>query len=109
MTPLHYAADGGNVDIISILLANGADATAVDEEGQTPLMIAEICEHEVLVNFICICYMSGYLMLLLHVVLLINVAKLIISLGRHRYTFKSWRKIGAHQIVVVVAVVAVAV
>ena len=47
MTPLHYAADNGNVNIIRLLLSKGADLTALDEDNQTPLMISEICGHEV--------------------------------------------------------------
>ena len=33
--PLHYAALGGNRDVVAALLRHGADATAVDRAGQT--------------------------------------------------------------------------
>lgn len=35
-TPLHYACSSGNVDIITMLLAKGADPTAADGLGRTP-------------------------------------------------------------------------
>ena len=41
-TALHIAARNGNIDIIIILLANGADVNIADNEGWTPLMRAAI-------------------------------------------------------------------
>lgn len=35
-TPLHYACSSGNVEIITMLLAKGADPTAADGLGRTP-------------------------------------------------------------------------
>jgi ankyrin repeat protein len=52
MTPLHFAADRGHIEIVNILIANGADVNAVDEEGQTPLMIAEICDNQVIFSYL---------------------------------------------------------
>jgi ankyrin repeat protein len=39
-TPLHYAADGGYKEIVSLLLANHADVNAKDVGGTTPLHLA---------------------------------------------------------------------
>lgn len=47
MTPLHYAADTGNVSVIKLLISHGADINALDEDEQTPFAIAEICDHKV--------------------------------------------------------------
>ena len=47
MAPLHYAADRGNAEILDILITYGADANSQDNEGQTPLMLAVMCENEV--------------------------------------------------------------
>lgn len=46
MTPLHYAADRGNCEVVDILLSYGANANSIDCEGQTPLMLAVMCENE---------------------------------------------------------------
>ena len=39
-TALHYAAMGGKVDIVTILIARGANVNVQDEQGITPLMLA---------------------------------------------------------------------
>ena len=39
-TPLHQAAEDGEVDVVKALLAMGADVNEVDPEGQTPLFFA---------------------------------------------------------------------
>jgi ankyrin repeat protein len=40
MTPLHYAAAGGNCDIAMALLKKGAQVNACDKKGNTPIIIA---------------------------------------------------------------------
>lgn len=39
-TPLHVAAMAGNVEAVRFMLANGANADALDEDGRTALMMA---------------------------------------------------------------------
>ena len=36
-TPLHYASNSGNMEIVNILLTGGADVKATDPDGFTPL------------------------------------------------------------------------
>ncbi len=36
-TPLHFASDQGRIEVMTFLLANGADLTAIDVDGDTPL------------------------------------------------------------------------
>ncbi len=40
-TPLMHAAYAGNVELVSFLLENGADPTARNSEGKTPLTFAQ--------------------------------------------------------------------
>ena len=40
MTPLHYAADEGHTEVVELLIANGADMNAKDEDESTPLHLA---------------------------------------------------------------------
>jgi ankyrin repeat protein len=44
-TPLHFASKGKYIDCMKILLDNGADATARDVEGYTPLYYIMDTEH----------------------------------------------------------------
>ena len=43
-TPLHIAAENGNLDFAEFLIANGADRNAVDNNGNTPLFYADVQE-----------------------------------------------------------------
>ena len=45
-------ANRGSYDITSFLLSSGAQINAVDNEGQTPLMLAVICEHEDIIRLL---------------------------------------------------------
>jgi hypothetical protein len=47
MTPLHFAADRGDLAAARRLVAAGADPAALDDDGQTPADIALLCEHQV--------------------------------------------------------------
>jgi len=40
MTPLHWAADNGNKEVVELLLAKGADVNAKADNGNTPLHLA---------------------------------------------------------------------
>ena len=39
-TPLHWAAQGGHAGLVRVLLRCGADPTAEDRDGRTPVMLA---------------------------------------------------------------------
>ena len=41
-TPLHYAAEGGFTDIVTALIAFGADINVKDKEGRTPIEVARV-------------------------------------------------------------------
>jgi ankyrin repeat protein len=41
-TPLHYAADGGYTDVVSLLLANGADPRKTNNRAHTPIQSASL-------------------------------------------------------------------
>ena len=57
-TALHYAAKMGHVGIVNILLMHDAAATAVNETGWSPLMMA--CKHALLVEYCsCACCRRG--------------------------------------------------
>jgi ankyrin repeat protein len=45
-TPLHIAAQNGDVDIIRALLFNGADLQAIGEDGKKPLDMAIERDHK---------------------------------------------------------------
>ena len=45
-TALHYAAIGGHVKIVWMLLDDGANVSSVDINGMTPLGYATKCGHE---------------------------------------------------------------
>jgi ankyrin repeat protein len=46
MTPLHYAAGYGHMDVAVLLLANHADVNATNFQSATPLRLAEYKGHE---------------------------------------------------------------
>ena len=52
MTPLHYAVDRSFRDVATFLIDNGAQLDAQDTSGETPLMIAVLCEHEELLKLL---------------------------------------------------------
>jgi ankyrin repeat protein len=45
-TPLHFAADNGSIEVIELLLENGADLKAIDVDGDTPLHWAAFAGHQ---------------------------------------------------------------
>ncbi|MCA9986925.1 MAG: ankyrin repeat domain-containing protein, partial [Anaerolineales bacterium] len=51
-TPLHQAADHGNLALVQLLLAHGADPAAQSEAGQTPIEMAAAKEFSAVVELI---------------------------------------------------------
>lgn len=51
-TALHYAAERGYVDLARTLITRGAKYDIPDNEGNTPLMLAEREKHQEIVNLI---------------------------------------------------------
>ena len=49
-TPLHSAAANGHVEIVRVLLANGADKMHRDKRGKTPIDVAKSQEVAVLLR-----------------------------------------------------------
>jgi ankyrin repeat domain-containing protein 17 len=45
-TPLHYAALHGDADIARLLIEHGAKLNRLDSDGQSPLAVADCCDHE---------------------------------------------------------------
>ena len=45
-TPLLWAADAGDAELVALLLAAGANVNAADEDGGSPLLHAALCGHE---------------------------------------------------------------
>jgi ankyrin repeat protein len=52
MTALHYAADRGFIAIVRLLISHGAVKAITDNEGQTALDYAIMCEHEDIVDYL---------------------------------------------------------
>ena len=42
MTPLHWAANRGRIDVARLLIKNGADINKADKSGKTPLDLASM-------------------------------------------------------------------
>ncbi len=51
--PIHYAADGGDISILEMLLKKGADINEISKIGETAIMTAVRQNHEQCVHFLC--------------------------------------------------------
>ena len=45
-TPLHFASDRGELEVVKLLVGAGATVDLQDEDGMTALATAVLCEHE---------------------------------------------------------------
>jgi ankyrin repeat protein len=50
LTPLHYAAWGGHVELVKLLVARKANRSPKDERGRTPLSLATERKNEAVVK-----------------------------------------------------------
>jgi ankyrin repeat protein/nucleoside phosphorylase len=51
-TPLHYAAEGGHLDIVQALVEAGSDLQVLDTGGRTPLRCAQLNQHSAVVDYL---------------------------------------------------------
>lgn len=51
-TPLHFASNGGHLDIVELLLHSGADANAQNKNGDSPLHLAAWKDHPKVVQLL---------------------------------------------------------
>ncbi|GAB2265049.1 hypothetical protein Dimus_000116 [Dionaea muscipula] len=51
-TPLHWAVDRGNLNVVELLISKNADVNMKDSEGQTPLHYATVCDRENIAEFL---------------------------------------------------------
>lgn len=49
---MHFASDRGLIELVKLLVEHGAKIDAVDEEQQTALDLAILCEHEDVVRYL---------------------------------------------------------
>lgn len=52
LSPLHFAADRGFLDILKCLIEAGADIHSTDGDGQSALDYARMCEHEDIITYL---------------------------------------------------------
>jgi len=51
-TPLHYAAEGGHLDIVKAFVEAGSDPQLLDTGGRTPLRCAQLNQHSAVVDYL---------------------------------------------------------
>jgi ankyrin repeat protein len=51
-TPLHFASEYGNVEIVRVLIEHGADVEVKDLKGKTPLVLASEGGHEDIIELL---------------------------------------------------------
>jgi ankyrin repeat protein len=55
MSPLHYACENGNLEIVRLLVVYGAHLHSEDESGKSPLEVAQDMENDEIVSFLHSC------------------------------------------------------